>query len=415
MSEVTRAQALEALTLMPAEVGRLCGFDRLGTMHNRWIRQMLLTSSDMTLLAHRGSYKTTCLSVALAILLVIEPEKKLLFLRKTDGDVAEVLRQVASIVRAPAFQALGGAVWGCAPEVARLTQGGLTLSTHLSQRGAQQLTAQGIGGSLTGKHADILITDDIVNLQDRLSPAERQRTRQVYMELQNIRNPGGRIINTGTPWHPEDAVSLMPNQVRWDCYTTGLLTADEIAGLRRSMLPSLFAANYELKLIASEEALFSFTPPEEKDNSLLWGGAAHLDAAYGGGDCTALTCAKAAGGRVLLYGRLWPGHVDSHLTDIVAECGRLRCAPLYLEVNADKGYLAKVLRARGLAVHPYTERMNKYLKISTHLRAVWPRVAIVRGTDPVWLSQVLAYSVNAEHDDAPDSAASLMRAMRLKL
>lgn len=59
----------------------------------------------------------------------------------------------------------------------------------------------GIGGSLTGKHADIVITDDIVNLRDRMSAAERERTIAVYRELQNIKNRGGRIINTGTPWH----------------------------------------------------------------------------------------------------------------------------------------------------------------------------------------------------------------------
>ncbi len=415
LNEPTRREALALLTRSPAEVGRLCGFDRLGEVHILWLPRRSLASPDMTLLAHRGSYKNTCLSVALAILLVIEPQKKIIFLRKTEGDVAEVLRQTASIVRAPAFRALSGAVWGQVVDAARFTQGELTLTCHLSPRGAPQLCGQGIGGSLTGKHADILITDDIVNLQDRLSTAERERTRQVYMELQNIRNPGGRFINTGTPWHPEDAISLMPNHIRRDCYETGLLTAEAVERLRQSMSPSLFATNYELRHIASEDALFPFAPPGEEEETRLWGGVAHLDAAYGGGDCTALTCARAAEGVLYLYGRLWRGHVDSHLKEIAEECARLRCAPLHLEVNGDRGYLARTLRGMGLAVRPYTERMNKYLKISTHLRAAWPKVRLIRGTDPAWLRQILDYSLTAAHDDAPDSAASLVRAMRLRL
>ena len=59
---------------------------------------MLLGRGDFTLLAHRGSCKTTCLSLALAITLCTRPSRNLLFLRKTDRDVEEVLRQVHRIL-----------------------------------------------------------------------------------------------------------------------------------------------------------------------------------------------------------------------------------------------------------------------------------------------------------------------------
>ena len=85
---------------------------------------------------------------------------------------------------------------------------------------------------MTGKHADIILTDDIVNLQDRISAVERKRICGVYQELQNIRNPGGRILNTGTPWHPDDAFRLMPPPEKYDCYQTGLLTKDAMAAHR---------------------------------------------------------------------------------------------------------------------------------------------------------------------------------------
>ena len=63
---------------------------------------------------------------------------------------------------------------------------------------------------------------NIVNMKDRKSKAERERTKLVYQELINIRNPGGRIINTGTPWHKEDAFCLMPAAEKYDCYHTAV-------------------------------------------------------------------------------------------------------------------------------------------------------------------------------------------------
>ena len=372
---------------------------------------MILGTEDMTLLAHRGSYKTTCLSIAIAVTLVSSPGRTVLFLRKTNRDVTEVIRQTRQLVESEPMRAATARLYGGEVRLLRASERDLSCDIRASPRGAAQLHGQGVYASLTGQHADLILTDDIVNLQDRLSPKERAHTCQVYQELQNIRSPGGRIINTGTPWHPEDALSLMPAPERWDCYRTGLLSPAQLDALRAGMEPSLFAANYELRHIPSSGVLFPRYPDFFDDPDLLRDGAAHLDASYGGEDFTALTCGRRDGDRMLLYGRLWPCHVDTALGEIRAECERLRCAPLHLEVNGDKGYLARELRRLGVAVHPYTERMNKHIKIATLLRKWWPHVSLLRGTDPKWINQITGYTEGAAHDDAPDSAASLVRAL----
>ena len=189
-----------------------------------------------------------------------ERSKNIIFLRKTDGDVAEVVTNVDRILRDPVMQDIYRALTGNTLEIVKSTSTELTTSAYNAPRGSAQLLGIGIGGSLTGKHADVIITDDIVNLKDRLSRAERDRTKAVYQELMNVKNRGGRMINSGTPWHPDDCFSLMPEPQRYDCYTTGLLTKEQTEALRRSMAPSLFAANYELRHIATENALFT-TPP----------------------------------------------------------------------------------------------------------------------------------------------------------
>lgn len=402
--------ALELLVRQPALVARLCGSDRLtDELHGSWIRQMILDSGDMTLLAHRGSYKTTCLCYAIAYTLCIHPRRNIIFLRKTDGDVIEVIRQVKQILQHDAMKLLTQRLWGNPAGLVRSDQFSLTTSCYAAPRGAAQLLGQGIRGSLTGKHADIIITDDIVNLQDRISPAEREYTRSIYRELQNIRIPGGRIINTGTPWHRNDAISLMPSPQRWDYHRTGLLTPRQVTNLQRSMPPSLFAANYELRHTAEESTLFSGEPRWTQDVSLLQGGLAHLDASYGGSDRTALTCGKIIGDTAYLYGRLWKGHVDDHLPEILDCCRRMQCAPLHVETNGDKGYLAREIRQKKFPVRIYQEHANKHYKISTILHRWWPKIVLLEGTDTEYVEQILSYSEHAAHDDAPDSAACLLR------
>lgn len=403
-------QAYRFLTEYPADYGQMLGYtDLRPELHGVWMHDMLMGKDDMTLQSHRGSYKTTCLSVALSELLMLRGDENIIFLRKTDGDVVEVVKQVQRILSHPVTQAVYRSLTGKALEVIKATSTEVTTSAYYAPRGASQLVGIGIGGSLTGKHADVVITDDIINLKDRVSQAERNRTKSAYQELKNICNRGGRIINTGTPWHPDDAFCLMPPAIRHDCYQTGLITPEKLAELKRSMAPSLFAANYELRHIAAENALFPTSPEETDDESCLWDGIAHIDAAYEGEDYTAFTCGRREGDTLYLYGRIWRAHVDTVMDTILADCDRLMCAPIYCETNGDKGYLAREMRSRGAAVRPYPEKMNKYLKISTFLRKWWGNVVFVRGTDPAYIAQIMDYNEQAEHDDAPDSAACICR------
>ena len=209
----------------PAEYGRRVGYTLLtDRLHGHWMREIIGGDDDMTLQSHRGSYKTSCLAVAIAEIMITQRWKNVIFLRKTDNDVAEVLQAVRSILLHPLTQAICQVLTGKPLELYTATNKKITTSLYTRTGGAPQLLGIGLGGSLTGKHADIIITDDIVNRLDRQSRAERERTKQIYQELQNLRNPGGRIINSGTPWHKEDAFTLMPPPERYDCYTTGLLT-----------------------------------------------------------------------------------------------------------------------------------------------------------------------------------------------
>ena len=223
-----KKQALDLLYSEPYRIGHWVGFTDLTELHNEWLRSFLYTEKDQTLLAHRGSYKTTDLSLFLAIHPIIRPNQNIMFFRKTDVDVAEVIKQTEKIMQSGCIQQLVKDLYGVRLEFVKQTDSEFSTNLCTSARGASQVLGLGIGTSITGKHADIVVTDDIVNLKDRISRAERERTKIQYMELQNIRNRGGRFINTGTPWHKEDAISIMPNVSRFDCYSTGLITRDKL-------------------------------------------------------------------------------------------------------------------------------------------------------------------------------------------
>lgn len=407
---MTSEDAVRFLTERPVEFAWALGFDKLGELHNEWIRSMVSGEDDETLQSHRGSYKTTCVTVALSLIFILLPNIRTLFMRKTDTDTREVIAQVKNILEHPITRRFVQIIWGV--DMLFTKDSSMEVSSNLCSdvRGTAQLTAIGAKSSLTGKHFDRIFTDDIVNLEDRRSRAERERTKATYQELQNLKNRGGRIYNTGTPWHKDDAFSIMPPAKKYDCYSTGLISKEELDNLRLRMEKALFAANYELRHIASDDVLFP-EPITDADPALVEQGIAHVDAAYGGSDGTAFTICRKAEGKYYILGKLWHKHVDSCITEITALRAASNAGKIYCEDNGDKGYLAKDLRAKGERVIRYHEDMNKHIKITSYLKAVWPDVVFVEGTDPEYINEICDYNENAEHDDAPDSASSVVRVL----
>ena len=338
-------------------------------------------------------------------------------MRKTDTDVKEVIKQVAKILKSPQIQVFVQAIYGV--QLRLVVESATEISTNLTSdiKGTSQLIGIGMGSSLTGKHFDIIFTDDIVNINDRISKAERERTKTIYQELQNVKNRGGRIFNTGTPWHKEDCFSIMPEAEKYNCYDEEIkeiISDEELAELKKNMLPSLFCANYELRHIASEDVIFD-NPVKGGDVSLLEQPKySHIDASYGGEDYTAFTIAKRVGEKIYVFGKLWNKHVDDCLDEIIRYKNGLNGGKIWCEDNGDKGYLAKEIKKKNERAVTYHESMNKFIKITSYLKGDWNNIVFVQGTDEEYIQQICDYNENAEHDDAPDSLASICRLMYSK-
>lgn len=414
MNKKAIEQTIEIIREHPYLVAQDVGFSDVREYpHNDWMKHILTDEEDYTLLAHRGSYKSSVLSVCIALMMIVYPNKNTIFLRKADNDVAEMIRMVRKALESDTFRRLVFALYGKVITLDKVSASEITTNLYRSASGSSQLLGIGIKSSITGKHADIVITDDICNISDRISKAERDRTKLQYQELQNIRNRGGRIINTGTKWHADDVFSLIDNIDICDCYSTGLISEDKLERIKDSMIPSLFACNYELRIIASEDVIFT-NPQLNAPVDTIMNGTMHIDSAFYGEDYTAWGIMARHDGKYYLYGRMRRKHVDECYADIIEDYEKYCCRKIYNESNADKGFVARDLRKLGASVSIYAEKENKYIKIVTYLKAIWKDLIFVEGTDKEYIDQICDYFEDAEHDDAPDNASCLARLLYKK-
>jgi len=377
-------------------------------IHKEWIRRAFFMDKHETTQAHRGSYKSTCVRVGLGLRIIAKPFTNTILLRKTDPDVKDIITAISKDLKTEVAKGLMYEIYKKVPKFVADSYSEIELDTYCGVMG-RQLLGLGLNTSITGKHGSVL-TDDIITLKDRISGAERERTKSQYQELVNVASENNMYIqNWGTPWHKDDAFTIMPAPEIKTVYDTGIISQEEIDTRKSMMTPSLFAANYELKHIADGDVLF----PEPKYGAFPVGAKAfaQIDAAYGGSDRTALTIMAESGDSLHVVGKLLTGHIDQYYNLIVSMLERYQVQGCALENNADKGFLKKELtKITDIPLVGYHEKMNKYYKISTYGKSVWNRVVLdMENSDYEYISEIMDFNENASHDDAPDSFASLVR------
>ena len=387
---------------------------RLKNLHSQWIKYIWVTDKDRSLQAHRDSYKTTSILVIGSIWwLLFHPNDRIFIIRKSYTDACDVIKAITSLMETKEMQSLFTHMHGIKFGYKTKRAGQVNFSFKQKVTVEYNLNAIGINQSITGKHCDKAICDDFVDLKDRVSPAERKKTINYIREIRTniIESNSGKTCGfVGTPWHKQDAWTVCPKSVKFDVYSCGILSDEQIEEKRGKTTKSLFAANYELKHLSEEGKLFS-NPGECKWSYRVLNPYAHLDAAYYGTDTCALTIfALVQGtGKIQGFGKVYPGNIKDWIDVVEAEYRGRRCKEIWVEKNTDKEYAADLLKGRGLIVRTYDEGMNKHIKISTYLYHEWKNIEWDINTDLEYLEQITDYEKGEEPDDAPDSAASLIQ------
>ncbi len=409
----------------PHILGHYLGYDKLTEEHGNWIKEFWLADTDVWKQAHRGSFKTTAITVVGPILRhLFKPEDRILLSRKTYTNACDTLEEIAGHYRGPAVRELYKKVRGIDNFRLKVDRRGrITLPTKKEPSKEGSIDCAGRDTKVTGSHYEYLLNDDLDNLKDMVSKAEREATRHYRDEQQNVRNPGGVIGNLGTPWHLQDGSHKQDDEGRWVerpgivKHPIGTLaipgfTPEYILQLKQSMSAPMYARNYLLQIIADSERLFP-DPNETKEWPKRCEGQAYEDPAYKGTHFTAVTIIGLWEGKYYATGKVWRKDSTVIGEEVADFLGKYNTGTLHVESNADKGWCAKEMRKHWPAVREVNETMNKHIKILTFAVKNYELLYWILETQPEYMAQVLDYREGDEPDDAPDSLASLIRAMRI--
>ena len=405
----------------PHLIGHLVGRKLLTEMHSGWIKYCWdgIHEGETTrgLMAHRGAYKTTAIDcIGCLRHMLLYPEDRIGLVRKNFKESAEILSTVHKMMLVPEIQYLFYCLHGEFPIATTKREDKVEYNFKTVSTPEGNLGAFGIETEITGKHFDVILMDDFVTINDRISKAEREKTCLKVQEIQtNIIDPGKQMIFVGTPWHKQDAWSVIGvKPIAFDCYSTGLLSEERLRYLRKKTTNSMFCANYELRHVASEDTIF---------NNPAWGDwiykrsgvYGHLDAKFSGDHTNGLTfMAERNDGKIQAVGFVFNENIVDKMNYVKSKWERYFCGTMCVEENADKGFVAMGLKKQGIPVKSYHEKMNKHVKITTYLKERWDDIVWSKETDPEYMTQILDYAEGCEPDDCPDSASSLIRAKFFK-
>jgi len=147
---------------------------------------------------------------------LFNPEDRILLSRKNFKASCNTIEEIGDNYKKPAIREIYEKIWGLPSFKLRTNRKDrivLPTKTRASKEG--NIDAAGVDTSVTGLHYERLWNDDVITIEDKTSPAERQDTIRYLEEQKNLRNPGGAINTVGTPWHKLDAWSTTGDPLKY--------------------------------------------------------------------------------------------------------------------------------------------------------------------------------------------------------
>jgi hypothetical protein len=372
----------------------------------------LLSKNKRSLKGHRGSYKTTAIVIIGCILrMLFEPNVRIGIIRKSFTKSSEILTAISKMMQIAHIKQIFKLAHGEEPKPTKDSANVLSFNFKTIITPENNINAYGIHQDFIGKHFDIIICDDFITLEDRISQAERDKTKIHLEELtNNILDPGKLIMYLGTVWHRNDGWVLCPDALCFDWKITKIMTEETIQEKKTSMTRIMFEANYNLSHVASDEQMFveaKWLRWNYHYKKKVYG---HIDAKYSGNHTNGLCfMVEKDDGRIQAIGFCFHEHVNDKLDFIVKKYKKYFCSQFFCEDNADKGFLAEKLIKKGMNVETYHESMNKHVKIEDYGYPNWDNIDWDVDTDPEYISQILDYEEGEEPDDCADNFSSLIR------
>lgn len=394
----------------PFILGQMLGYKDLTEDHNNWIIDLWLNDKDQTLQAHRNSYKTSAILVTGTIwYLLFFPETTIAIIRKSETGASAILQEITKHYLSETIRYIYKEWFDVEFILKDYNQTKLNIPTRKNITKEFNIEIFGKGTNITGSHFKKIMIDDIITEKDRYSKAERESTKNYIRELKNIKTIDGIIIATGTPWHPDDAFTILPPAKKFPIGSIKIkgFTEDKIKELQQGMTPSLYTANYLLKHIADENRLFSEIKYKKWNDSLP--SYAMIDPAYKGTNTTALSLLQLQNDDIIVKGYVWRNSITDKISQIQELLKINRCLECWYEINKDEGAGSRELQKGFPMITDLREHENKIFKISFYLKKYFDKIYFDEDIQNEYIEQINYYEEGQEPDDAPDSLSSLIR------
>lgn len=436
MAKKNYRQALETWVKNPYQFGHLLGFRKLEPIHNKFINEFIRAGAGevRVLQAHRGSYKTTSGIVGLTLLLMLNRNLRISVTRKSQTMASKILFAMDQVFKSDIVRAWMYAAYGVMKmETDRWSSTAMRISINNRVSPEPSLQASGIGTAQTGDHFDFGWLDDIITTEDRYSEKERGATINHIYEMENIIDPNGVTLYSGTVWHPGDAWRvILPNCKNPLIYPIGTVPIQEvtpewISKKQRRMTKGLWAANMLLRHEKDVNPVFNNPIYENLPEKADVRNFMYIDAAFGGKDSTSIWIACFHGGlRYMRKAMMLRKAIGNHWDMIENLFWGNQVQKIFYESNGAQKLIGDELNRRMLPCEEVKHTSNKYARITNTLLPVWdtirwdeslkpPENYVFQDSDedtaPHPMIELMEYNENAEHDDSPDGAAGMIECL----
>lgn len=365
-----------------------------------------------------------------------------LYTSYSDKLIQKLSSEVIEIINSEPFSQL----WNYSLKTDKKSRANWSIDSSVGKAG---LTAGSIGGTITGLDAGnpavkgfcgAMIIDDPMKAGDEIYETKRDLVTEYFDRklMTRLRRSDVPVILVMQRLHEEDLTGYIKNEGKYSANLTKEEREkykedwDEVCIKALVDEKSIWEEKVSTKTLINERerSPWVFYPQRQQepnsninthfkgvryveDSSLIFNGIAHVDKGFGGEDSTAFTIAKLVKidgqEKIIMFGKKWDKHVDDCIDEMYIWRDKFKAGTIYTEKNDDKGYTAK--NNKGFKV--YNELMNKHFKIMTYLYTNWQDVYFIRETDSEYIRQIQSYDENASHDDSPDSAASIIRKIKV--
>ena len=189
----------------------------MGAIHEEliyWWTRSEAKDNQLTLLP-RGHLKSKMIAYRAAWWITKHPETTIMYVSATADLAEKQLYQIKQIIDSPIYRRYWPEM--IVPDEGKREKWSVSEISvdhpNRKEEGVRDPTvvAVGLTANTTGKHADVVILDDIVVPNNAYTEDGRDKVAAMYSQLASIENPGAKEWVVGTRYHPKDIYDTMIN------------------------------------------------------------------------------------------------------------------------------------------------------------------------------------------------------------